>query len=390
MHDSLLTIGHSYVVGLNRAWPRALAAARPEARVTVAAPRSFRADFGPARLHSEPDDARAGGGLELVGVPAPLARSGHALLYSPRGLEDLLALRPWSAVLAWCEPYTFAGGQIARAARRRAAGSPLVFATFQNLDKRYPPPWSWIERSAMRQAAGWIAFGRLVHETLAARPGYRDTPAQVIPLGIDTERFRPRDRDLDESDRPLRIGYAGRFVREKGVLFALEVLERLAAVEGVRPWRAEFVGGGPLEGELRRLADRSVVEVRTAVPHDAMPEILRSWDVLLVPSRTTLAWKEQLGRIVLEGMASGLAVLGSDSGEIPLVIGDGGLVLPEQDPAAWVNALATLARSQPALARLGGQGRARALSAFSWDAVARSTWDFLDGLRAGRPASPCS
>lgn len=371
--QALLTIGHSYVVGMNRAWPRALASARPSARVTVAAPAAFLGDYGAVALAAESLDQS----IELSKLPTLMARSGHRLLYAPRPLAELLARRRWSAVLAWCEPYTLAGGQIARAAARHAPGSPLVFATFQNLNKRYPPPWSWIERQAMARADGWIAFGRLVEQNLAERASYRDRPHSVIPLGIDTDRFRPRDRSRDEPGRPLTIGYAGRFVTEKGVMFALDVLARLAAVEGLPPWRAEFVGGGPLEGEIRRLAG-SRVRVRTAVAHDAMPEVLRSWDLLLAPSLTTSAWKEQLGRIVLEGMASGLAVLGSDSGEIPHVIGDGGIIVPEGDLDAWFLALRSLLVESGSPAWWGARGRSRVLGAFAWDAVARSTWNFLD------------
>jgi len=66
-----------------------------------------------------------------------------------------------------------------------------VYATFQNLRKRYPPPFAQMERRAMRRADGWIAFGRTVEEALADHPGYRDRPHAVIPPGVDVEHFRP-------------------------------------------------------------------------------------------------------------------------------------------------------------------------------------------------------
>ena len=47
---------------------------------------------------------------------------------------------------------------------------PLVFATFQNIPKRYPPPFSWIERYTMGRASGVIAFGRTVFETVSVKP----------------------------------------------------------------------------------------------------------------------------------------------------------------------------------------------------------------------------
>ena len=56
-----------------------------------------------------------------------------------------------------------AGAQVARWARPSAR---VVFATFQNIEKRYPPPLSWFEHAAMRRADAWIAFGFTVESAL--------------------------------------------------------------------------------------------------------------------------------------------------------------------------------------------------------------------------------
>ena len=58
------------------------------------------------------------------------------------------------------------------------------------------------------------------------------------------------------------------------------------------------------------------------------------------PSVTILPdHREQFGRVLIEAMAAGVAVVGSSSGAIPEVIGDAGLVVPERDPAALANAI---------------------------------------------------
>src|SRR5262249_14023240 len=144
----------------------------------------------------------------------------HVFLYGGR-LRALLR-EDWDVVHAWEEPYILAGGQVARGVR---TGAALIYSTFQNQPKRYPPPFSWVERYCLAKAAGWTAFGRTVAENLAGRPGYRDRPMRTIPPGVDTDAFRPdpeaRRRvlgalDWDETGPPV-VGYLGRFVPEKGL-----------------------------------------------------------------------------------------------------------------------------------------------------------------------------
>ena len=65
-------------------------------------------------------------------------------------------------------------------------------------------------------------------------------------------------------------------------------------------------------------------------------------DLLVAPSQTTPWWKEQFGRMLIEAMACGVPVIGSDSGEIPYVIGDAGMVVSDVDVAGWARAIATL------------------------------------------------
>ncbi|MFL5540090.1 MAG: glycosyltransferase, partial [Longimicrobiaceae bacterium] len=241
----LLTIGHSYVVAANRRLAHELARAGAGAwEVTAAAPARYPGDLRDVEL-----EPIAGEACRIVAVPVQHARRPHFMLYGRR-LRELLR-EPWDVVHCWEEPYVLSAWQVARWARPEAA---LVYATFQNLHKRYPPPFAQTERAVMRRAGGWIAFGRTVEETLAARPGYRERPHAVIPPGVDLERFRPdaeaRRRVRAElgwaNDGPSVAGFLGRFVEEKG----LRVLMR--AWEAAAPSRLLLVGGGPMEAELRR------------------------------------------------------------------------------------------------------------------------------------------
>ena len=172
------------------------------------------------------------------------------------------------------------------------------------------------------------------------------------------------------------VGYVGRLVREKGLGVLTAALDRLDR------WRALIVGDGPMRPELERWAARHPERVRLVhgAGHDRIPELMAGMDLLCLPSLTTPRWREQFGRVLIEGMAAGLAVVGSDSGEIPHVIGDAGVVVPEGDVERWADALETLLLDPAGRAALSARGRARAEAEFALPVVARRHLDFFRAL----------
>ena len=375
----LLTIGHSYVVALNRRLAHEVAVqGGGRWDVTAAAPAAFSGDLRPIRLERGSDEA-----CRVVPLPVHFSRSPHLMFYG-RGIRDLLG-QPWDVVHCWEEPYVAAGAQIARLCPR---GARFVFATFQNLPKQYPQPFRWMERQVLRRADGWIAFGRTVHETLAARDGYGRVPSRIIPPGVDTARFRP-DRDararvraeLGWDDTRAVVGFLGRFVRAKGTAVLTSALDRVKA-----PWRALFVGGGDERPALEVFAAAHPGQVRivTNVPHDDVPAYLNAMDVVCAPSQTTPAWREQFGRMLIEAMACGVAVAASRSGEIPHVVGGAGTVLPEDDVDRWAEALETLLGDAATRRVHAEAGIARVQERFAWPVVAREHLQFFDDI-SGTP-----
>lgn len=372
----ILTVGHSYVVAMNRRLPREWALAGHD--VTVAAPAFYHADLRP--MACEPGENE---GFELQRIPVRFTKRVHLFRYG-RALKRLLAAGRFDVVHAWAEPYIYSGYQVARWTPRT---SSLVYSTFQNLPKRYPPPFSWMERYAMTRAAGWTAFGRTIAENLTQRDLYADRPWAEIPLGVDIEAFRPRPELRAEvaseigwpAAGPPVIGYVGRFVPEKGIEFLLETLERLDG-PGER-WRVLFVGGGPLEDRLRRwsrLRGDHAARVVTGVTHDRVPAILNGIDVGVVPSRTTPKWKEQLGRILIEFMAAGVPVVASDSGEIPYVVGDAGIICGEADIIAWSAALDRLIDDAGLRSSYAAAGLDHVRRRFEWRHVAQRFVRFFE------------
>jgi glycosyltransferase involved in cell wall biosynthesis len=178
-------------------------------------------------------------------------------------------------------------------------------------------------------------------------------------------------------DGPPVVGYLGRFVPEKGIELLTSALDQVAS-----EWRALFVGGGPLEARLRDWASRHDGRVRIAggVSHEKVPSYLNAMDLLCAPSQTTPSWREQLGRMIIEAFACGVPVVASDSGEIPYVAGDAGVVVGERDIPGWTAAIAELLESPTKRSELAERGIERARSKFDWPVVASATLDFFDEI----------
>lgn len=375
----LLTIGHSYAIARNRDIMRAVAR-DPDFQVVVVAPRAFRGDLRRLACDQEP----AGSPIEVMAVTARATSIVHLFWYDTAGLRRVIGRGRFDVVHAWEEPYVYAGYQIGRVAA--AAGARFSFRTAQSISKRYPRPFSWFERATLARAHGWIAGGSLVYDTMIAR-GYPPGRGRVLPLAVDPVLFHP----LDEGGRaavrhelgltaPV-VGFAGRLVQSKGLDVLMQCWDRLPAGQA---GSLLLLGSGPYRETIEAWARRDGrnVPVRIVLAtHDDVPRYLGAMDTLLVPSQTTPAWREQFGRVVIEAMACGVPVLGSDSGEIPRVMGDAGRVLPEADSRAWAAALSEVLASDGIRARMVKLGLRRAAD-FSVETVAQQYRDFYRSVAA--------
>ncbi|MGH2346267.1 MAG: glycosyltransferase, partial [Chloroflexota bacterium] len=269
------------------------------------------------------------------------------------------------------EAYNLSTWLALRAARKR--GIPLVFFTWQNIPRRYPPPFGGMERAVLRGAALCLAGSADAAEIVRGK-GFGG-PIEVIPqFGTDPALFQPGPRPTDNSERPFTVGFVGRLIPAKGLTLLIEALAGLRA-----DWKLAVVGSGPERDTAGEQARRLGVETRVTflgqVPSTTMPEVLRGFDALAGPSLTTPRWKEQFGRMLVEAMACGVPVIGSDSGEIPRVIGDSGLVVPEGDVTALREALRQVHEDTALRERLARAGRQRVLDLFTQQAIAARTVD---------------
>ena len=330
----------------------------PEVELTLITPPEWRSDDG--RLL--PFTPRFTAGYDVVQLP--IRFNGKYHFYTYRGLRrTLAALRP-DIVHIDEEPYNPAGAQAQRAAD--ALDAKTVFIAWQSLYRAYPPPFSWMEQSNYRRTAHIIAGNADVADVLR-RKGYRGPLSVFSVHGIDPALYAPQPRN-NHSDA-IVIGYIGRLLPFKGVGLLIDALAALPP-----SCRLRVVGSGSEEAALRaRAAEQGVgsrVEFLPAVPTTEVPRVLAGMDVMALPSLTQPNWKEQFGRTLIEAMACEVAVVGSNCGEIPNVIGDAGLVVPEGDVSALAAALRRLADDLALRRMLAGRGRERVLEHFTQERVA--------------------
>ena len=137
-----------------------------------------------------------------------------------------------------------------------------------------------------------------------------------------------------------------------------------------------------MEQRVREWASRydGRVQVVTGAPHAEAADYLNAMDVLCAPSQTTVKWREQFGRMLIEAFACGVPVLASDSGEIPYVVQDAAVVAGEKDVAAWTEELGRLLENPSLRAKLSAAGLERARSQYAWPRVAARHLEFFDEL----------
>jgi len=353
----VLMLSKACVVGIYQ--PKLEAIARRGIDLKVLAPPSWKDERGEQileRAHTA--------GYQLQSIPIRFNGSFHFHHY-PTLARELSEFRPLVVHIDE-EPYNLATWQALYQARR--IGAKALFFTWQNIKRTYPPPFSWAESWVYRKADHALAGTDDAADVLRAK-GYTGPVSTIPQFGADVALFQPAS---SRPDRPFTVGYIGRIVPAKGVDL---LLRALAALDG--DWRLRLVGGGPALGEMRALAgtlgiaDR--VDVVGQLPSTELPAQYHAIDVLVLPSLTQDNWKEQFGRVLVEAMASGVAAIGSDSGAIPGVIGDAGLIVPEGDVPALTRAIRDL-RDRPALrSELEERGRARFLSTFTNDSIAAAT-----------------
>ncbi len=249
----------------------------------------------------------------------------------------------------------------------------IIIYGIQNIHKFIPFPFSSIYRHNLRYCDYFLGCNK---ETLKINQtwGFKG-PVDYLPIGIERGNFKRRSGF--KLNAPPVIGYVGRIEMIKGIKFLVEALNLLKM-----PLKFTLVGDGSLTGWVKSNINTDLIqlEFKSFIPHDKISEEYNKFDILVVPSITVKRWKEQFGRVLVEGMACGLPVIGTDSGAIPDVLGDAGMIIKERAAEAIADAIKTLLSNEGKRFELIENGIKRVEKYFYWESVADKVVSVIEEL----------
>jgi L-malate glycosyltransferase len=385
----ILVASHSYIVDLNREKLRQLAALEPNIEVTIAVPKRWRpGGVMKDTIETQPVNE---GNFRVVPL-SNFSQNNQGLLSFGADLIQLMReFRP-NVIQVEQGVKSIAYAETITLNQVLGLNAKNVFFTWWNLPYDLSFPLSLLHRYNLNNSHGIVVGNQDGYQILRDR-GYQGAMEIMPQLGVDESLFQPQAQpelaqELGIQADEFVIGFVGRFVPEKG----LKTLFNAVSGLGERNWKLLLLGRGPMKDELMQMAtdlgyrDR-LIQVES-VPHADVYKYINLMNTLVLPSETTYdfktltakGWKEQFGHVLIEAMACQVPVIGSDSGEIPHVIADAGLVFPEGEMAGLRDRLIQLI-DQPEFAQnMGERGYQRAMVKYTNRALAKDLLAFYRSL----------
>ena len=385
----ILVVSHTYIVDLNREKFRTLAQLKPNIEVTIVVPKKWK----PGGVQNKIIETKPLIDDNFKVIPiSNFSQNNQGLLTF--GIDLVKLLREFQPQIIQVEQgiKSFAYAQLITLNKWLNLGAKNVFFTWWNLPYQSKFPVSYLEQYNINNTDGLVA-GNQDAADIIREHGYRKAVSVMPQLGVDEVLFSPKPqpnlaKKLNIKNDDFVIGFVGRFVPEKGVLTLLKALKELSQ----KHWKLLLLGRGELKETIinkaqdLRIADKLIMV--ESVEHKQVPQYINLMNVLVLPSETTyqfktltaLGWKEQFGHVLIEAMACKVPVIGSNSGEIPNVIEEAGLIFPEGDALALKNCLTQLMLDRNLADELAKKGYQRVVSYYTNKALAQKSLSFYEGL----------
>ena len=203
-------------------------------------------------------------------------------------------------------------------------------------------------------------------------------PIEVVPNGVDLEKFRNQPRrkvgapTAASENSKFVIITTSRLVLKNGIDTLIKAAAELKFHIPHSTFHIQILGSGPEEENLKKLARDlkldDLVQFYGSIEPDKIPEYLSQADIFVRPSRS-----EGLGTSFLEAMAAGLPVVGTPVGGIPdfLIDGVNGLFCKPEDPKDLSAKIKQLITDDELRNRLSQNGQRSILEKYGWDGIAQ-------------------
>jgi len=235
----------------------------------------------------------------------------------------------------------------------KVARTPVVIGSQRQLGDLLSPNQRRAQLAMFRWADCVICNSRAAAERLIQQ-GLRPEQAVVIGNGLSPAAFAETEPIAPRRPGLFRVGMIARMnARSKNHQVLLEVAARLR--NRLPNFEVVLVGAGPLRPELERHAKELGISDRVQFLGERrdIPAILASLDVTVLPSAS-----ESLSNAILESMAAGVPVIANQvGGNLELISGDRGILIPPNDAKALESALQQMAADAPMREALGRQAR---------------------------------
>jgi len=193
---------------------------------------------------------------------------------------------------------------------------------------------------------------------------------KVIHVGVDTKLFTPmKSKEQHLTSGKVKILTVARLHKYKGLDYLIKAMSTVH--EEMPGAKLYILGKGPEERNLRTLAKdlslEDVIEfIKTPIPNHEMPEVYAECDVYMQPSII-----EPFGIAVLEAMACGKPVIGTNVGGMmdTIVDGETGFLVKPEDSKGLAERIITLS-DKKLRKKLGKNARERAVEYFDWEPIA--------------------
>ncbi len=226
---------------------------------------------------------------------------------------------------------------------KRRTGCRLVVTVWENLlGMGELHPWRKQRKAQVLQEADAILAVTETTRRMLIEEGVAPHRIVVIPPAVDTERFKPQERDRGLCERlgiaqtDFIILFIGRLVSEKGIAELLDTIPIILKSGAPKRIRYLFVGQGPMAKEIAIAQKRygRVVLTAGSFGYGELPKIHNLADLFVLPSKPVRKWQEQFGYVLVESMACGKCVISTTSGSIPDVVGDAATLVAPGDASA--------------------------------------------------------
>ena len=228
---------------------------------------------------------------------------------------------------------------------------------------------SLLERIAFFYADAAVVTTEQMRDEVIARHGISRDKIRVIPNSVDCDLFKPLPQVRKKKGR---LGFVGRFSPEKNLLLLLQ------SIKGMEGISLLLIGTGEMDPLLRAEAGEKNIDVTILgnLPNRDLPELLNTCEAFVLPSK----W-EGMPKALIEAMACGLAVIGTDVPGIRDLIVHGSTGLLCDNSISGLRCAITLLMGDELLRkRLGEQARSFVQERFSIDRAVRDELDLMRSL----------